>query len=102
MPDAVLGLGSGKWVVGRLRFESDGRRQHSQFEYADEWLDAKERFALSSGLPLSRGSHYSSGKRDRRLALPRCFSDAAPDAWGRVLMTKALGGGLSEFDFLVL
>ncbi|MDF1835709.1 MAG: HipA domain-containing protein, partial [Alteraurantiacibacter sp. bin_em_oilr2.035] len=25
-----------------------------------------------------------------------------PDSWGRALMTKALGGGLSEFDYLVL
>ncbi len=102
MPQAVVALGEGKRVVGRLRFESDGRRQHSQFEYADEWLMAPDRFALAPGLPLREGSHFSSGRDDKRSALPGCFADAAPDAWGRGLMAKALGGGLSEFDYLVL
>ncbi|MEP3329125.1 type II toxin-antitoxin system HipA family toxin [Sedimentitalea sp.] len=102
MPQAVVALGEGKRIVGRLRFETDGRRQHSQFEYAAEWLTAADRFALSPGLPLREGSHYNTGKRDRRSALPGCFADAAPDSWGRGLMTRALGGGLSEFDFLVL
>lgn len=102
MPEAIVALGEGKRIVGRLRFESDGRRQHSQFEYDDAWLAADDRFALAPGLPLREGSHFSSGKDDKRSALPGCFADAAPDAWGRALMTKALGGGLSEFDYLVL
>jgi len=102
MPEAIVALGEGKRVVGRLRFESDGRRQHSQFEYADDWLVAPDRFALSPGLPLREGSYFNTGKEDKRSALPGCFADAAPDSWGRALMTKALGGGLSEFDYLVL
>ena len=102
MPEAIVALGEGKRTVGRLRFESDGRRQHSQFEYDGAWLAAKDRFALAPGLPLREGNHFSSGKDDKRSALPGCFADAAPDSWGRALMTKALGGGLSEFDYLVL
>ena len=102
MPEAIVALGNRKRVLGRLRFETDGRRQHSQFEYAEEWLSARDHFALSPGLPLRRGGHYSSGRDARRLAIPGCFSDAAPDAWGRALMTKALGGELSEYDYLVL
>ena len=102
MPEAIVALGEGKRIVGRLRFESDGRRQHSQFEYDAAWLAAADRFALAPGLPLREGSHFSSGKDDKRSALPGCFADAAPDSWGRALMTKALGGGLSEFDYLVL
>ena len=102
MPEAIVALGEGKRIVGRLRFESDGRRQHSQFEYDAAWLAAEDRFALAPGLPLREGSHFSSGKDDKRSALPGCFADAAPDSWGRALMTKALGGGLSEFDYLVL
>jgi serine/threonine-protein kinase HipA len=102
MPEAIVALGESRHTVGRLRFESDGRRQHSQFEYSDEWLAAPDRFALFPGLPLRSGGHYSSGRGDRRAALPGCFSDAAPDSWGRALLTRALGGGLSEFDYLVL
>ena len=102
MPEAIVALGERKRVVGRLRFESDGRRQHSQFEYDAAWITAADRFALAPGLPLGEGSHYSSGKDDKRSALPSCFCDAAPDSWGRALMAKALGGGLSEFDYLAL
>jgi serine/threonine-protein kinase HipA len=102
MPEAIVALGESKRIVGRLRFGNDGRRQHSQFEYTPDWLAAPERFALSPSLPLREGSHFSAGRGDRRSALPGCFSDAAPDSWGRALMRKALGGGLSEFDYLVL
>ena len=102
MPEAIVAIGEGKRIVGHLRFESQGRRQHSQFEYSQQWLDASDCFALSPGLPLRSGSHYSTGKEDKREALSGCFTDSAPDSWGRGLMTKVLGGGLSEFDFLVL
>lgn len=103
MPKAYVALGESKRLVGHLRFESDGRRQHAQFEYAPEWLSAKDAFALAPGLPLREGGHFSAAKReDPRSALPGCFGDAAPDSWGRALMTRALGGGLSEFDYLVL
>lgn len=102
MPEAIVAIGEGKRVVGRLRFDTDARRQHSQFEYADQWLDAPDCFALSPGLPLGKGGHFSTGKSDKRSALSGCFSDAAPDSWGRALMTRALGGGLTEFDYLVL
>ena len=102
MPDAIVALGESKRVVGHLRFGSDGRRQHSRFDYADEWLKAGDGFALSPGLPLREGGHFNSGREEKRSALTGCFSDAAPDSWGRALMTRALGGGLSEFDYLTL
>lgn len=102
MQEAIVALGDAKRIVGRLRFESDGRRQHSHFEYDPEWLSAKDRFALSPGLRLRDGGHFASGRGDTRSALPGCFSDAAPDSWGRGLMARAFGGGLSEYDYLVL
>ena len=102
MPEAIVALGGKKRVVGRLRFEVSGHRQHSQFEYLDEWLAAKDHFALSPGLPLREGSHFNSGKDNNRLALPGVLFRRAPDSWGRALMTRALGGGLSEYDHLVL
>ena len=101
MPEAIVALGEGKRFVGRLRFETDGKRQHSRFEYAAEWLAAPDRFALSPALPLREGSHSATGRENKRSALSGVFADAAPDAWGRALMTKALGGGLTEFDYLV-
>lgn len=32
MPKAIVALGESKRLVGQLRFETDGRRQHSQYE----------------------------------------------------------------------
>jgi len=102
MPEAIVALGETKRIVGCLRFESDGRRQHSQFEYDESWLVADDAFALSPALPLQQGGFFASGGReDKRSALYGCFADAAPDSWGRALMAKALGGGLTEFDYLV-
>ena len=100
MPEATVALGQAKRVVGRLRFESDGRRQHSHFEYDRAWLEAHDRFQLAPGLPLQAGGFFASGRDDRRNALHTSFQDAAPDSWGRALMTRALGGGLTEFDYL--
>jgi serine/threonine-protein kinase HipA len=103
MPEAIVAIGESKRIVGRLRFESDGRRQHSQFEYDPKWLASIDAFAISPVLPLREGGHFSAATRDdTRSALSGCFSDAAPDSWGRALMTRALGNGLSEFDYLVL
>lgn len=101
MYEAIVAIGENKRIVGRLRFEADGRRQYSQFEYDEAWLSAKDAFALSTGLPLRQGGHYASGSRgDERNALHGCFSDASPDSWGRALMSSVLGRGLTEYDYL--
>lgn len=101
MYEAIVAIGENKRIVGRLRFEADGRRQHSQFEYDEAWISAKDAFALSPGLPLRLGGHYASGSRgDERNALHGCFSDASPDSWGRALMSSVLGRGLTEYDYL--
>ena len=99
--ETIVAIGKNKRIVGRLRFEADGRRQHSQFEYDETWLSAKDAFALSPELPLRQGGHYASGSRgDKRNALHGCFSDASPDSWGRALMSSVLGRGLTEYDYL--
>jgi len=89
--------------VGSLRFESDGRRQSSAFEYDPAWLTYEGGFDLSPTLPRRPGPFFSAGTRENpRAALPGAISDATPDNWGRSLMKAALGGGLTEFDFLTL
>jgi serine/threonine-protein kinase HipA len=37
-----------------------------------------------------------------RDALAGVFADAAPDSWGRRLLERAYGNGLSEFEYLTL
>ena len=100
MPVATVALGEQKIVVGTLHFEAAGRRQFSAFTYDPAWLENRSAFALCPALPLQVGTFYASGREDARDALAGCFADASPDSWGRGLMTRALGGGLTEFDYL--
>lgn len=62
MPEAIVALGEGKRVVGRLRFESDGRRQ--QFRLAlRRWLIAEERASPELNpnvMPLGAGGSINS------------------------------------------
>jgi serine/threonine-protein kinase HipA len=55
------------------------------FEYADEWLQHPQAFALEPALPLTRGSFPP--ERDR--AIFGSLGDSAPDTWGRQLMRRA-------------
>ncbi len=97
-----VALGERLLSVGKLTFDSDGRRQFSMFRYDEAWLTHPQRFALSPSMPLSDAPHIASGSRENmRAALPHAISDAAPDAWGRGIISKSLGGAPSELDFLL-
>ncbi len=102
MPSVIVALKGTEHVVGRLRYESIGYRQHTHFKYTTEWLASSCSFALAPGLPLCSADHFRSRGNTRRSVLPECFCDAAPESWGRGLIRRALGGGLSDFDFLVM
>jgi hypothetical protein len=51
-------LGEAERRVGTLRFDSQGARQNSAFEYDGGWLAAKDRFALDPTLPLFAGTQF--------------------------------------------
>jgi len=81
--------------VGELVFE--GRdRSRSFFRYARSWLEnAGERFPLAPVLPL-RARAVASAPH----ALPLFFYDAAPDGWGKAVLSFAYPGqtwGMGEF-----
>ena len=97
-------LGNGLVPVGRLVFETDGRRAHSTFTYDQEWIDNPRGFDLCPQMPrASAPYHASSGGRDsrKRDVIAGLFADTAPDSWGRKLMRRVLGEGATEFDFLI-
>jgi serine/threonine-protein kinase HipA len=54
------------------------------FAYSSEWLDAQYRFQIDPYLPLCAGQHYV----PNNAPLFGCFTDAAPDRWGRTLMQR--------------
>lgn len=101
---ARVALGNGLVPVGRLVFETDGRRAHSTFLYDQEWIDNPRGFDLCPEMPrVSTPYHASSGGRDsrKRDVIAGPFADTSPDSWGRKLMRRILGEGATEFDFLV-
>mgnify|MGYP006272835385 CR=1 FL=1 len=104
MPEARVVLGEGRIPVGRLVFETDGRRAHSAFVYDPAWIDHPRGFDLSPHMPRATTPyHAAAGGREsrKRDVIAGPFSDAAPDSWGRKLMRRTLGDGATEFDFLV-
>ena len=69
-------------LVGRLHVAE--RNASVSFEYAPEWLQRDEAFAVDpTALPLQRGVRRSA-------ALFGAMQDCGPDRWGRVLIERAV------------
>jgi serine/threonine-protein kinase HipA len=95
---ARVALGEGLTRVGELRFTQTGPRQFSIFTYDPAWAKDPRAFALQPNMPFDGGPfHASAQSGNARDALAGVFSDAAPDSWGRRLLERAYGNGLSEF-----
>jgi serine/threonine-protein kinase HipA len=102
--EAEVHLGDSLLHLGKLRFSYQRARQHSEFSYDRGWLEDARSFAIAPDLPLGLAPFFASSGRDGdpRDSLPGVLQDAAPDAWGRMLMERLYGAGLSEFDMLTL
>ena len=69
-------------LVGRLH--ADDRGTSISFEYAPEWLQRDNAFAIDpTSLPLQRGAHHGT-------ALFGAIQDCGPDRWGRILIERAV------------
>ncbi|MGO8766922.1 MAG: type II toxin-antitoxin system HipA family toxin [Limisphaerales bacterium] len=69
-------------LAGRLLAAERG--SSVSFEYAPEWLQREDAFAIDpTSLPLQRGSHH--GK-----SLFGAIQDCGPDRWGRILIERAV------------
>ena len=105
MPDfrAHVALGESLMPVGQLRFTRAGPHQFSVFSYDTAWIDNPRAFAVQPDFPVQTGAFHISGQPgNTRDALPGAFADAAPESWGRRLLERAYGNGLSEFEYLTL
>jgi serine/threonine-protein kinase HipA len=71
--------------VGTLWTRTRNTRQSATFEYAREWLDNPNRFALEPALAIGPGPHHTPAD----IALFGSLMDSAPDRWGQVLMRRA-------------
>jgi serine/threonine-protein kinase HipA len=105
MPDfrAQVALGESLVPVGQLRFTQAGPRQFSAFSYDAAWRHNPRAFAVQPAFPLEAGTFHTSGQPGNSLdALPGAFADAAPESWGRRLLERTYGNGLTEFEYLTL
>ena len=69
-------------LVGRLHAAERG--QAVSFEYASEWLQRPDAFAIDpTSLPLGSGPKHSN-------ALFGALQDCGPDRWGRILIERAV------------
>ena len=102
MPVAQVVLGESMIPVGRLVFETDGRRAHSSFRYDDRWLANEISFDLAPSLPRGRSDfHASAGGREsrKRDVIAGPFADGSPDSWGRKLLRRFSGKGRASSIF---
>jgi serine/threonine-protein kinase HipA len=97
-------LGDETLLVGRCRYVAKRRGQSSVFEYADDWIDHPDGYALDpANLPLLRQPFYTNSEKS---ALPGALRDTAPDRWGQRLIKRAFrktgdDRTLSEIDYLL-
>ena len=69
-------------LVGRIH--AADRSASVSFEYAPEWLQCDDTFAIDpTSLPLQRGAHHGG-------TLFGAIQDCGPDRWGRVLIKLAV------------
>lgn len=96
-------LGESLTPVGQLRFTQTGPRQFSTFAYGPGWVKDPRAFILQPDMPFEGGPFHASAQQGNpRDALAGAFADATPDSWGRRLLERAYGKGLSEFEYLTL
>lgn len=75
-------------LVGRASFvtlREGGPLLSTVFEYAPEWIAARDGYALCPEMPLVRGSMTYSTER----LVPGALADSGPDHWGRTLLFAA-------------
>jgi serine/threonine-protein kinase HipA len=79
----------GNTLVGYLRFTHDGRREHSTFEYAREWLAVPARYEIDPTLPLVSGPQFPPYARIAGSSrFHGVIADTEPDGWARRVILR--------------
>lgn len=107
MIEVVVALDREDVLAGRLFSHRRGNRESASFTYDAAYLTRTDASALDPVLPLTQGALQT----PVGLAMFRAFADAAPDRWGRALITRAekrratagqtTPRSLGEIDFLL-
>ena len=105
--EVVVAIDHEDVLAGRLFSHRRGGRESASFAYDASYLAREGLYALDPSLPLVQGALQT----PVGLHMFRAFADAAPDRWGRALITRAErrraaaeGGAartLGEIEFLL-
>jgi serine/threonine-protein kinase HipA len=83
--DVLLGAA----VVGQLRYTQDGRREHTSFQYSDEWLAMPTRYPIDPTLPLVSGPQFPPhAKAECASRFHGAIADTEPDGWARSVIQR--------------
>jgi len=80
-------LGDEQRLVGTLRYDQEGARESTAFEYDGGWLAGSDRFAIDPTLPLVAGAQFHRKTRDGSAFHP-AIADTEPDGWGRRVILR--------------
>lgn len=83
----ALHLGEQGRQLGVLRYDQQGARESSAFQYDAAWLTAVDRFAIEPGLPLVAGPQFHRRTRDGSV-FHAAIADTEPDGWGKQLILR--------------
>jgi serine/threonine-protein kinase HipA len=82
-----MALGENARDLGALRFDAQGARESTAFEYAAAWLAAADRFAIEPSLPLVAGPQFH--RKDRGGSVFHgAIADTEPDGWARRVILR--------------
>ena len=70
-----------------MRYDQQGVRESSAFQYDAAWLTAVDRFAIEPGLPLVAGPQFHRRTRDGSV-FHAAIADTEPDGWGKQLILR--------------
>jgi serine/threonine-protein kinase HipA len=80
-------LGEEDRGLGLLRYDSQGNRESSAFEYATPWLEAEDRYSIDPALPLVAGPQYHR-KIGQGSVFHAALADTEPDGWGKRVIQR--------------
>lgn len=105
--EVVVALDREDVLAGRLFSHRRQGRESASFAYDPAYLARPDAYALDPALPLAQGGLQT----PVGISMFRAFADAAPDRWGRTLITRAekrraaaeqtTPRSLGEIDFLL-
>ncbi|MGH2880095.1 MAG: type II toxin-antitoxin system HipA family toxin [Solirubrobacteraceae bacterium] len=82
--EVIVQIAAEDLLAGRLWAHRRGATESATFAYANDYLTSDGAYALDPGLPLVHGAQQTAADA----AIFGCFSDCAPDSWGRRLIQR--------------